>query len=68
MNRLDERDGGGNFRWVLISWSPDSSSIRNKMLYASTKATLKMEFGGGQIKEEIYANVRVRGNRVYKIL
>ena len=28
------------------------------MLYASTKATLKKEFGGGQIKEELYGNVR----------
>jgi twinfilin-like protein len=41
-------------------WSPDSASIRNKMLYASTKATLKKEFGGGQIKDDLYGNVRVR--------
>jgi hypothetical protein len=26
------------------------------MLYASTKATFKKEFGQGQIKQEIYAN------------
>lgn len=45
---------------MLISWSPDSASIRNKMLYASTKATLKKEFGGGQIKDDLYGNVRVR--------
>ena len=56
--RLDEKDGGGGFRWVLISWSPDSSSIRSKMLYASTKASLKKEFGGGQIKDDLYGNVR----------
>lgn len=56
--RLDEKDGGGGFRWVLISWSPDSSSIRSKMLYASTKASLKNEFGGGQIKDDLYGNVR----------
>lgn len=30
------------------------------MLYASTKATLKQEFGGGQVKDELYGNVRVR--------
>ena len=28
------------------------------MLYASTKATFKKEFGGGQLKEEYYANMR----------
>ena len=30
------------------------------MLYASTKATLKKEFGAGQIKDDLYGNVRVR--------
>jgi twinfilin-like protein len=29
------------------------------MLYASTKATLKQEFGSGQIKEELHATVPV---------
>jgi hypothetical protein len=29
------------------------------MLYASTKATLKKEFGGGQIKEEVFATTMV---------
>ena len=28
------------------------------MLYASTKATFKKEFGAGQIKEDYYANHR----------
>ena len=42
----------------MISWSPDSASIRNKMLYASTKATLKKEFGSGQIKDDLYGNIK----------
>lgn len=50
----------GGFNWILISWSPDDSPIRQKMLYASTKATLKQEFGSGQIEEEIHATVPVR--------
>lgn len=29
------------------------------MLYASTKATLKKEFGGGQIKHEIFGTQKV---------
>lgn len=55
--RLDSLNESGGFNWLLISWSPDDSPIRQKMLYASTKATLKQEFGSGQIKEEIHATV-----------
>jgi len=54
--RLDERDEGENYLWVLVSWSPDSSHTRQKMLYASTKATFKKQFGASQIKDEYYAN------------
>lgn len=57
--RLDERDSsGGCFRWILLSWSPDHANTRQKMLYASTKATFKKEFGQSQIKQEIYANMK----------
>lgn len=55
--RLDEKDGD-TFKWLMISWSPDTASVRNKMLYASTKATLKKEFGGGQIKDDLYGNMK----------
>jgi twinfilin-like protein len=58
---LDEKDSSV-YRWILISWSPDSSSVRNKMLYASTKSSLKQEFGGGQIKDDVYGNIRVRND------
>lgn len=30
------------------------------MLYAATRATLKKEFGGGHIKDEIFGTVTVR--------
>jgi len=56
--RLDEKDSSDSFLWVLLSWSPDNSHTRQKMLYASTKATFKKEFGAGQIKDEYYANTR----------
>ena len=32
------------------------------MLYAATRATLKTEFGGGQIKEELFGTDKVRLN------
>ncbi|XP_071443638.1 twinfilin [Hetaerina americana] len=56
--RFDSRSSTGGYEWALISWSPDDSPVRQKMLYASTKATLKQEFGGGQIKEEIHATIK----------
>eukprot|EP00088_Acartia_fossae_P060699 TRINITY_DN7271_c0_g2_i1.p1 TRINITY_DN7271_c0_g2~~TRINITY_DN7271_c0_g2_i1.p1 ORF type:complete len:357 (+),score=90.93 TRINITY_DN7271_c0_g2_i1:32-1072(+) len=56
--RLDEKDGSENFLWLLISWSPDHAHTRQKMLYASTKATLKKEFGQGQIKDEYFASTK----------
>lgn len=30
------------------------------MLYAATRATLKKEFGGGHIKDEVFGTVQVR--------
>ena len=56
--RLDEKDSGGCYLWTLLSWSPDTSQTRYKMLYASTKATFKKQFGAGQIKDEYYANLK----------
>ena len=29
------------------------------MLYAATRATLKMQFGGGQVKDELFGTVEV---------
>jgi len=56
--RLDEKDASGGFLWVFISWSPDHANTRQKMLYASTKATFKKEFGQGQFKDEYFASMR----------
>ena len=33
--------------------------VRDKMLYAATRSTLKAEFGGGQVKEELFGSVKV---------
>jgi len=56
--RLDEKDSSENFLWLLISWSPDHAHTRQKMLYASTKATLKKEFGQSQIKDDYFATAK----------
>nr|CAG4644160.1 EOG090X0A90 [Lepidurus arcticus] len=53
--RLDSSNSGG-YEWLLVSWSPDSAPVREKMLYASTKATLKNEFGHSFIKNELFCS------------
>lgn len=55
--RLDEKNTLGHV-WLLLTWVPESAAIRQKMLYASTKATLKTEFGSAYIKEELHATQR----------
>ncbi|KAK3101737.1 hypothetical protein FSP39_005974 [Pinctada imbricata] len=55
--RLDSKNSMG-FEWIFISWSPDFSPVREKMLYAATRATLKKEFGGGQIREEVFGTAK----------
>lgn len=52
--RLDTKSSIG-YDWLLISYTPDTAAIRQKMLYASTKATMKKEFGSPHIKEEYHA-------------
>lgn len=43
-----------DYDWFLFSWIPETATTRQKMLYASTKATLKNEFGSAHIKEEMH--------------
>lgn len=33
--------------------------VRLKMLYAATRATVKKEFGGGHIKDELFGTLKV---------
>nr|XP_002758283.1 toll-like receptor 9 isoform X2 [Callithrix jacchus] len=55
--RLDSQNAQG-FEWLFLSWSPDNSPVRLKMLYAATRATVKKEFGGGHIKDELFGTVK----------
>lgn len=55
--RLDEKTNSG-YTWLFITWSPDLAATKQKMLYASTKSTLKLEFGAGQIKDELFGTVQ----------
>jgi twinfilin-like protein len=54
--RLDEINKAvDSYYWMLISWIPDTATIREKMIYASTKSTLKQEFNTGNLKEEYHS-------------
>ncbi|XP_071389156.1 twinfilin-1-like [Centroberyx affinis] len=55
--RLDSTNNQG-YEWIFLAWSPDQSAVRHKMLYAATRATLKKEFGGGHIKDEIFGTTK----------
>ncbi|CAH2278003.1 twinfilin-1 isoform X2 [Pelobates cultripes] len=55
--RLDTQNAQG-YEWIFIAWSPDYSHVRQKMLYAATRATVKKEFGGGHIKDELFGTVK----------
>nr|XP_045732052.1 twinfilin-1-like [Mirounga angustirostris] len=54
--RLDSQNAQG-YEWIFTAWSPDHSHVRQKM-YAATRATLKKEFGGGHIKDEVFRTVK----------
>lgn len=43
----------------ILFFVVSSQQVRHKMLYAATRATLKKEFGGGHIKDEIFATTKV---------
>jgi len=68
--RLDIKTPEGPYAWMLVSWIPDTSSIRQKMIYASTKSTFKLEFGSSYIKEEYHATtqeeITLAGYKRYK--
>lgn len=51
--RMDTKSSMGH-EWFMFCWIPETATTRQKMLYASTKATLKNEFGSAHIKEEMH--------------
>ncbi|KAG0149895.1 hypothetical protein CROQUDRAFT_653206 [Cronartium quercuum f. sp. fusiforme G11] len=50
--RLAEPEGGS---WLFISYVPDVAKVREKMLYASTRATISRQLGGTHFRESIFA-------------
>ena len=43
----------GAFNYVFMSYVPMDAGVKNKMLYAATRATLKRIFGDNRIATEV---------------
>jgi twinfilin-like protein len=54
--RFDARNAQGVHEWLLILWNPDSSPVKEKMLYASTKASFKIQFGSAFLVSDYFAS------------
>eukprot|EP00842_Homolaphlyctis_polyrhiza_P003843 jgi/Hompol1/445/HPOL_003243-RA len=52
--RTDVTGSTGSFEWLLLQYIPDHAKVREKMLYASSKATLLKELGDGNFADSIY--------------
>ena len=53
--RLDSKNSLGQYQWLFLVYSPEECNTRDKMLYSSTRSNVKKEFGGENIKHEIFA-------------
>lgn len=51
--RLDDKNTSG-FTWVFFCYVPDNAYVRDKMLYASTRSTLKKSLGDYYFSDEMY--------------
>lgn len=51
--RLESKD-----KWLFIAYTPDKSPVRQKMLFAGTRATVKTEFGTGFIMKELIGTAK----------
>eukprot|EP01135_Chromosphaera_perkinsii_P004712 Nk52_evm23s294 gene=Nk52_evmTU23s294 len=52
--RLDVEAEDGTSQWIFITFVPDEAPVRQKMVYAATRATLKSKFGFNRIKDDMF--------------
>jgi twinfilin-like protein len=61
----------GEAGWLILLFTPDDSSVRSKMLYASSKATLSKELGDWIFVDYIYGTAKdefnIDGYRKHRI-
>mmetsp|Transcript_18745 Transcript_18745/g.20850 ORF Transcript_18745/g.20850 Transcript_18745/m.20850 type:complete len:337 (+) Transcript_18745:26-1036(+) len=56
--RLDEPSPNGKPHFIFFVYVPDRARVRQKMIYASTRANLKRQLGAGNFKYEIFGTVK----------
>ncbi|OAV99144.1 hypothetical protein PTTG_02888 [Puccinia triticina 1-1 BBBD Race 1] len=44
--------------WLFISYVPDQAKVRDKMLYASTRATISRQLGDSNFKKSMFATTK----------
>ncbi|CAI2172299.1 16211_t:CDS:2 [Funneliformis geosporum] len=54
--RLDSKSSTGDYEWIFMTYVPDISKVRDKMLYASTRATLLKELGDSRFVDSVYGS------------
>ena len=57
--RFDEKGTAGEYKWLFLCYVPDGAKVRDKMLYASTRATLTKELGDYRFVDNIYGTEKV---------
>lgn len=58
--RLDEKTETNEYKWLFLCYVPDHAKVRDKMLYASTRATLTRELGDYRFTDSIYGTEKVQ--------
>nr|AAQ97998.1 CG17293-PA-like protein [Danio rerio] len=54
--RLDSKNAQG-YEWLFISWFSDKLAVRQLIFYFAIFVTVKKEFGGGHVKDEMFGTV-----------
>jgi len=51
-----ETQANNSYQWILLAYVPDGSTVRERMLYASTRDTLKRQLGLSYFAEDIHGS------------
>jgi len=56
--RTDEKQTTDSYLWYLLCYVPDKCKVRDKMVYASTRANLKSGLGGNNFIDDIFGSTK----------
>ncbi|TPX35098.1 hypothetical protein SmJEL517_g02474 [Synchytrium microbalum] len=52
--RMDTLTKTGDYDWLILQYVPDNAKVRDKMLYAASRATLTKELGDAKFVDSLY--------------